>query len=186
MKNTKRLFLVLLLVLSAMPFAAAAGGSVDKKTVKEFEEKIENLNIVINEKNFIVENERILSAEESKRVYVADMKSLIQFRVKFFYTFGKMHGYAIFTGRENDYAVIDNARIKITLHHPVFQGNKRIFYVDVDKESFRELTLARGDRVIAFPIRHVRVGDFNLGGRATPVEAECFHLKTSTIIIPFG
>jgi len=154
-------------------------------TMKELKDKIAELNTIIKEKNFFVINESVLAEDQFDKAFEMDTKSILQFRLKLFYSFGKMYGYAIFLNKENDYAIIDNAKLKLTIYDPAFSANENVFFIDVKKESFRKLTLSRGDQVIAFPIEHIKIGNFKLKNDSIPVDAECFHLKTSTTIIPF-
>ncbi len=147
---------------------------------KELLQKIEYLDKLLNEKFFVVQKTEAISDAESIKYFTEDKAALKDIKLKLLYSFGKIYGYVVFIGNNNEYAIIDNANLKITLHDKKFVSGKKTLYYKINRDEFRKLSLSRGDIVIAFPIENVEYGDRLDEGTILPVDVECFHLKSRT------
>ena len=176
--TTLILYTVVLLSYNNQPIVY----SKEEKTAsnEELMAKIEKLEKLLNEKFFIIQHSGKLIKKEIKENYTTDVKTLIGLKLKLFYSFGKIYGYAVFISKKNNFAIVDNVNLKLTFYHNKFMSGKKIFYIKIKKQDFSMLTLARGDRVIAFHIKNIEHGKLLPEGNIIPVTAECSHLKTRT------
>jgi hypothetical protein len=149
---------------------------------EELLQKIDYLDKLINEKFFVVQKKEAISNAENIKYFTGDRAALRDIKLKLFYSFGKIYGYAVFIGNNNEFAIIDNVNLKITLHNKKFVSGKKTFYYKINRDKFSKLTLSRGDIVIAFPIENVEYGDKLEEGTVLPVDVECFHVKSRTKI----
>ncbi|MCU0820851.1 MAG: hypothetical protein MUC95_00065 [Spirochaetes bacterium] len=158
-----------------------------KKTEKNADvEKLKNEIVKLRElayiKNFMVSSIEAITAEEMREYYADDIKTLLGMEIKFFYSFGKIHGYVVLRNSEDNFAIIDNATLKIILFSDL-PGKSRTYHLPVNKDKFRNLVLYRGDRIIAFPVDAIDYGKQKIEpGTKIKIEAECSHLKAGTVV----
>lgn len=123
-----------------------------------------------------------LNKSELLKYYISDKNSLVEMRIKLYYSMGKIHGYIVLLNSNNDYAVIDNVNMKITLiHDSINSGNLTYFYT-ASKNDFKKIKLVNGDQLIGFPIENIKYNTKFQKGIEISVKAECWHLSDETIL----
>ena len=156
-------------------------GKTEKaEDIESLKNEITKLSELAFIKNFMVSSVEVIPAGEFKEYFVDDVKTLLGMEIKFFYTFGKIHGYVVFRNNKNDFAIIDNATLKIILFSDS-PGASRTFHISITRDAFRNFALYRGDRIIAFPVESIDYGKKMIEpGTKIKIEAECLHLKAKT------
>ena len=172
--------IILTVIFTLISFNKPGILAIDKKSKKFLKNKIDTLNRLLNEKIFIVKDIKELSENKIEKYFVRDSKTLLEMKIRLFYIMGKIHGYAVFLNRENNFAIIDNANLKLIFHSKYFTSRSKTFFIKINKNIFRELVLNRGDKIIAFPINNIKYGKALPEGITISVKAECFQLETST------
>ncbi|MCP4135503.1 MAG: hypothetical protein GY754_31330 [bacterium] len=174
--------ILLLLLVPAFLFLSHSGFGEEKLSEEELKTEISELKKLLKVNQFLVQYARNLDKQEKKKHFVRNNRILAGMQVKLFYSMGKIHGYVVFLNTDDDYAIIDNASLKLTLDSRHFSSGTKTVFVRVKKNGFKKLTLSRGDTVIGFPVDAVKYGKKIDTGSTIQVRAECFQFKAETAI----